>query len=302
MCFLIVCLLISQIFGNENLGDQIEEIPEGRIVGKAPGIEWRPFPVCRPENVVRRVAHKLGFEYLLPEIGVQTFFRQQWVLIFCIILRLRLFSSRIFCVLRRKRRIFALYLGMCETRGMNKVTRNIRYLLWKQGEERGSWEAKLSSWLGCTLERAIALLDGECKPLAAKEGELLSRLAGLKPGELSGDIPADQEVDILTENIRFLISTLPHGEKKKFAEKLGIDVTTVSRWTRGTQRPTKKKSKQISNYFGLPPDTDLEVEEVFLWTEPIGESQIKSWISERVAQLDGKTLREMYPALKRLFK
>jgi transcriptional regulator with XRE-family HTH domain len=185
---------------------------------------------------------------------------------------------------------------------MDGVARNIRYLLWKEGEERRNWETRLSTWLGCTSERANALLEGEGKPLTAKEGEILTRKTGLKPSELSGDLPAVQEVDVLTENIRFLISTLPHGEKKKFAEKLGIDVTTVSRWIKGAQRPTRTNLRQIGDYFGLPPDTDLKAEDVFLWTRPIGESQIKNWISEKVAQLDGKTLREMYPTLKRLFR
>src|SRR4030067_2365162 len=180
---------------------------------------------------------------------------------------------------------------MCETRGMDRVARNIRYLLWKEGGEREHWGVKPSSWLGCTLERATARVEGEGKPLTAKEGELLARKAGLEAGELSGDLPTAHQVDILAENIRFLINTLPHGEKKKFAAKLVIDVTTVSRWINGTQRPTRTKLRQIGNYFGLPPDTNLQDEEVFLWTGPIGESQIKSWISDRVAQLDGKTLR-----------
>lgn len=185
---------------------------------------------------------------------------------------------------------------------MDRAVSNIRYLLWKEGEERGNWEVKLSSWLGCTLDRATALLEGEDKPLTAKEGKLLTRKAGLKAGELSGDLPTAHEVDILAENIRFLINTLPHGEKKKFAAKLGIDVTTVSRWIKGAQRPTKTKLKQIVNYFGLPPDTDLEGEAVFLWTGPISESQMKDWISARIEHLNGKTIREIFPALRKLLK
>ena len=185
---------------------------------------------------------------------------------------------------------------------MDGVTRNIRYLLWKEGEERRNWKTRLSVWLGCSPERAADLLEGDGEALTAKEGEILAQKTGLKIGELSGNLLAVHGVDVLTENIRHLIDTLPHGQKKKFAAKLGIDVTTVSRWLNGAQRPTKTKLKQICNYFGLPPDTDLEAEDVFLWTRPIGESQIKNWISEKVAQLDGKTLREMYPTLKRLFR
>ena len=172
---------------------------------------------------------------------------------------------------------------------MDGVAKNIRYLLWKEGEERKNWETRLSVWLGCSLERA-------------KEREVLAQQTGLKIGELSGDLLAVHGVDVLTENIRHLIDTLPHGQKKKFAAKLGIDVTTVSRWLNGAQRPTRTKLKQICNYFGLPPETNLETEAVFLWTGPVGERQMKGWITERVEQLDGKTLREIFPALRKLLK
>lgn len=185
---------------------------------------------------------------------------------------------------------------------MDGVAKNIRYLLWKEGEERKNWETRLSVWLGCSLERTVDLLEGDGEALTAKEGKILAQKTGLKIGELSGDLLAVHGVDVLTENIRHLINTLPHGQKKKFAAKLAIDVTTVSRWLNRAQRPTRTKLKQICNYFGLPPDTNLEVEAVFLWTGPIGESQMKDWISERVGRLDGKTLKEIFPALRRLLK
>lgn len=185
---------------------------------------------------------------------------------------------------------------------MDGVTRNIRYLLWKEGEERRNWETRLSVWLGCSPDRAADLLEGDGEALTAKEGEILAQKTGLKIGELSGDLLAVHGVDVLTENIRHLIDTLPHGQKKKFAAKLGIDVTTVSRWLNGAQRPTKTKLKQICNYFGLPLETNMESETVFLWTGPIGETQMRGWIWEKVEQLDGKTLREIFPALNKLLK
>ena len=185
---------------------------------------------------------------------------------------------------------------------MDGAAKNISYLLWKEGEERKNWETRLSVWLGCSLERAVDLLEGDGEALTAKEGEILAQKTGIKIGELSGDLLAVHGVDVLTENIRHLIDTLPHGQKKKFAAKLGIDVTTVSRWLNGAQRPTRTKLKQICNYFGLPPESNMEAEAVFLWTGPIGERQMKDWISERVEQLDGKTLREIFPALRKLLK
>jgi len=185
---------------------------------------------------------------------------------------------------------------------MDRLKRNIRYLLWKEGTERKDWPSKLAERLGCPLQRAEDLLEGEGKNLTPKEKKALEKATGLAPEEFSGNLLEKHDVDILVENIRHLIDGLPHGQKKEFAAKLGVDVTTVSRWIGGAQRPTKKKLEEIGKYFGLPPGTDLDSEAIFLWTEPISESQMKSWITETILRVDGKTLREIYPALRRLLK
>ena len=297
---MVVRVRILQIFGYENLGDQIQELPQIRVVGRTPRIAWRLL--CRPANVARRIAHHPTLRPCILKIRAWLVIRLLLPSILGIIGTMRPFTSSIICVCPLKRRVFALDLGICETRRMDGVTRNIRYLLWKEGEERRNWETKLSVWLGCSPERAVDLLEGDGEALTAKEGEILAKKTGLKIGELSGDLLAVHGVDVLTENIRHLIDTLPHGQKKKFAAKLGIDVTTVSRWLNGAQRPTKTKLKQICNYFGLPPETDLGTDAVFLRTGPIGESQIKNWISDKIERLDGKTLSEIYPALRRLLK
>jgi transcriptional regulator with XRE-family HTH domain len=210
--------------------------------------------------------------------------------------------SSFMCVLKEKRRLFANVLGICETCGMDELMRNIRYLLWKEGADRKDWPSKLAEWLGCPLQRAEGLLEGEGRdPVTSKEKKFLEKATGLAPEELSGDLLEKHDGDILVENIRHLIDGLPHGQKKEFAAKLGVDVTTVSRWIGGAQRPTKKKLEEIGKYFGLPPGTDLDSEAIFLWTEPISESQMKHWITEHIQRMEGNTLREIFPALRRLF-
>ena len=186
--------------------------------------------------------------------------------------------------------------------GMEGIGKNIRYLLWKEGAERKDWRSKLAKWLGCSFQRAEDLLEGNGEALAQKEMKALEKATGVAPDDLSRDLVENHVGNILVENIRHLINGLAHGQKKEFAAKLGVDVTTVSRWISGAQRPTKKKLEEISRYFGLPPGTDLHSEAVFLWTEPISESQMKNWITEKVNQVDGKTLREIFPALRRLLK
>jgi len=185
---------------------------------------------------------------------------------------------------------------------MDGLMANIRYLLWKEGADRKDWPSKLAERLGCTLQRAEDLLEGEGEDLTLKEKRALEKATGLAPEDLSGDLLERHDGDILVENIRHLINGLPHGQKKEFAAKLGVDVTTVSRWIGGAQRPTKRKLEEIGKYFGLPPGTDLDSEAIFLWTEPVSEVQMKSWLMEQIQQIDGKTLREVFPALRRLLK
>lgn len=185
---------------------------------------------------------------------------------------------------------------------MDRLKRNIRYLLWKEGADRKDWQSKLAEWLGCSLLRAGYLLEGEGEDLTSKEKQALEKATRLAPEGLSGDLLEKHGEDVLVENIRHLINGLPHGQKKEFAAKLRVDVTTVSRWIGGAQHPTKKKLEEIGKYFGLPPGTDLEDEAIFLWTDPISESQMKSWITENIQMADGKTLREVFPALRRLLK
>jgi len=185
---------------------------------------------------------------------------------------------------------------------MDGLMANIRYLLWKEGADRKDWPSKLAERLGCTLQRAEDLLEGEGEDLTLKEKKALEKATGLAPEDLSGDLLEKHDGDILVENIRHLINGLPHGQKKEFAAKLGVDVTTVSRWIGGAQRPTKRKLEEIGKYFGLPPGTDLDSEAIFLWTEPVSEVQMKSWLMEQIQQIDGKTLREVFPALRRLLK
>ena len=185
---------------------------------------------------------------------------------------------------------------------MDGLKRNIRYLLWKEGADRKDWPSKLAEWLRCPLQRAEDLLEREGENLNPKEKKALEKTTGLAPEELSGDLLEKHDGDILVENIRHLIDGLPHGQKKEFAAKLGVDVTTVSRWVGGAQRPTKKKLEEIGKYFGLPPGTNLDSEAIFLWTDPVSETQMKSWLMEQIQQIDGKTLREVFPALRRLLK
>lgn len=187
---------------------------------------------------------------------------------------------------------------------MFEVQANLRFLLWKEGIGRNDWARTLANWIGCPETRAEEFLEGHgtAFSLTSKEKKSIAAKIGIQPEDLSMDLLEKNNFNVLAENIRHLVGTLPHGLKKQFASTLGVDATTISRWINHGQRPTKKKMDDICHYFGLSAGTNLETDPIFLRVDPISESQMRSWISEKINQVDGKTLREIFPALKRLLK
>ncbi len=187
---------------------------------------------------------------------------------------------------------------------MFKLRTNLRFLLWRERIGRNDWAHTLANWIGCPETSAEEFLGGHgpAFSLTSREKKAIAAKIGIQPEDLSKDLLEKNSVNVLAENIRHLVGTLPHGQKKQFASTLGVDATTISRWINRGQRPTRKKMDDICQYFGLPAGTNLETEPIFLRLDPISESQMRSWISEKINQLDGKTLREIFPALKRLMK
>lgn len=180
---------------------------------------------------------------------------------------------------------------------------NVRFLLWKKGVARAEWAHKLTALLGWSEETTEAFLTTESSTLSDKELKTLSRFGGVADGDLATkDLLATANLDLFHENLSFLIDLLPHGEKKRFAEKLGVDATTISRWKNGAQKPTKRKLTAILRYFGLPDWTDLAVEPVFLSAGPIGTSEMRDWLHVRIRNIDGEVLRGLFPAFARLLK
>lgn len=178
---------------------------------------------------------------------------------------------------------------------------NVRFLLWKKGVARAGWVSKLEALLGWTEDAAERFLTGETGALGDKDLKALARFGGVAESDLtSKDLLAAAKLDLFHENISFLIDLLPHGEKKRFAETLGVDATTISRWKNGAQHPTKRKLIVVLRYFGLPDGTDLATLPVFLIPTPIGTAEMRSWLHERIEQLSAEVLRGLFPALGKL--
>jgi transcriptional regulator with XRE-family HTH domain len=183
---------------------------------------------------------------------------------------------------------------------MSKQTsENLRYLLWRAGVDRQNWPAQLAEWADCDQQRAKALLK-EAELLPDEQEQIAERM-----NVTEEDLQFKRLVeglDILWENLRYFFESLEHGEGKKLAADTGTDQVTVSRWRTEGQRPRKYNQVALCHFFGLPSDTDLEHDPVFLSMSPISDRRRRDWLRERIDLLDAAELQDLFPALERLFR
>jgi transcriptional regulator with XRE-family HTH domain len=180
------------------------------------------------------------------------------------------------------------------------IQRNLRYVLWREGVDRRQWSAQLAAWLGSSMHRAELLMEEGS--LTHGEIERISDALGVDGGELLyRDLLEDAQVDILCENLRYLIKSLPRGSQKKLARSLNVHHNTVSRWLKD-QRPERSKLMQLVVFFGLQPDTDLSSDPIFLSSTPISEMERKAWLKKSIDEMNPRKLNELFPALKLLLK
>jgi transcriptional regulator with XRE-family HTH domain len=183
----------------------------------------------------------------------------------------------------------------------SQISRNIRYLLWRDGVPPDQWVKVLIKRLGWGDAVVRALLRGE--PVDLAQIRQLSILFDRTEEQLSlEDLVITESTDILHQNLMFLMQGTPHGLKKELAEKLGVGQNTVSRWLGGKHHPPSDKLDAIARFFGLQVEVDLSSTPLFLSSEPISVIQRKTWLHERLDELSTRELAELYPALKRLLE
>lgn len=188
------------------------------------------------------------------------------------------------------------------TRGQKaaEAAQNLRYLLWREKIDRSRWAEHVAGVVDCDAGHAEALLDYGA--LTPHEGERVAEHFCVAEEELRFGQFAREQIDVLQENIRYLVGTLDHGEKKHLAEAVNVHPVTVSRWLSGAQGPESAKLAALCRYFGLPDDTDLRSEPIFLSRLPASDRERREWLRERVDALSPRSLRELFPALQRLLK
>ena len=155
-----------------------------------------------------------------------------------------------------------------------------------------------AQWAGCPPERAARLLLAQ--PPSPEELYALARQTGRTEEDLAyEDLAAG--LDILRENLRFLLRSLPHGAKQDLASAAGVVPGTVSAWLKG-KAPSRSNQEAIRSYFRLPDRIDLTTDPLFLSPLPSSEHEHREWLRQRIDALDGETLSALFPALQRMLR
>ena len=204
-----------------------------------------------------------------------------------------------------------------------QISQNVRFVLWREGIQPSQWPKHLRARLGkvlgayywtgpsgdSALRRLLTgaeLLDGKVSEDSNETDEIneisdIAKSFRFTQEELrSADFLHDSKTDVLHENLRHLVGGLERGGKKQLAAELRLDQTTISRWLSGTSRPPPSRRAQLVSYFGLPAETDLAKDPVFLSPDPLSLGDRKQWLRDRIDAMEAHRLRDLYPALQRL--
>ena len=184
------------------------------------------------------------------------------------------------------------------------ISRNIRYLLHLENPDTAKWLILFRKKIGRNHwadKQIVDFLKGAI-PSYIDIKELAEVFEQEEDMLRNSDFLANAGIDILLENLKFLLGSLEHGGKKQLAEQLGITQGTISKWLRGKHPPQKPTMKGLINYFGLDSDTDFTSDPVFLSYEPTTVVARKKWLKERIDALSPEELKMHFRSLEKILK
>lgn len=193
---------------------------------------------------------------------------------------------------------------MEEFRELSQFALNLRWFLKGAGLPPEKWPSALLQRTRKTISnsRAIGLLRGA----DPTEGEVrvLLDVMGCDREELFTVPFYTHDRSLLSLNLCHLVESIPHGEGKVAAGKIGVSEGQLSRWKKWT-KPTPPYPANLRNllkFHGMDPDIDLEKVPLFLSMEPISGYSQKEWLSSRVQEMPASEVAKLYPALRKLLR
>jgi transcriptional regulator with XRE-family HTH domain len=173
-------------------------------------------------------------------------------------------------------------------------------LAWKEESNPDRWVNLLRKKAGLTEKAAKATLDGA--QLTGKDRAAIIEGFGIDGDELgTARLFGLSSEEILIENIRYLINSLPKGEKQTMAGAVQVAKESVSRWATGKNPPSPQNIQQILQYLKLDPGVNLYEVPLFLSLRPIGHFAQREWLQKQVASLPSEELSKLFPALEKMF-
>ena len=193
---------------------------------------------------------------------------------------------------------------MNEFSDLSQLALNVRWILKSDDDRPDRWATELVRRTRKTINhsRAHSLLDGT-EP-SQSEMQVLVDVTGYDREELVTVPLYTRDHLLLTLNLRHLVASIPHGQGKEAAQKIGVTDGQLSRWKRwGDQKkPHRINLRNLLKFHGMDPDLDLEEVPVFLSMEPLSGYAQKEWIFSRVNDLPASEIAKIYPALKKLLR
>lgn len=174
---------------------------------------------------------------------------------------------------------------------VSRFERNWRVLAWRRWPGL-SWPERLSR-MGLPLAEL-------CAP--SPDAEVVLQIEGRFEAEhlQHVDLLADLNIDILAENLRFLLGSAPHGTLGRLARRFGVSLSTMSRWAAGETHPRPGHLRLLHTELHLDADLDLTTAPLFLWESAFTHEARVRQVHQWVDVLPPATLQELYPALERL--
>jgi hypothetical protein len=189
----------------------------------------------------------------------------------------------------------------------HQVSQNVRFLLFQRGCAREQWVPWLESHTSIALGKLAALIGSRLDDSVIGEADLqqLANALGL-PADAAelrfSDLLGESQLNVLVENLRYLLESCPRGGKKQLAAVLRVTPTTVSRWLSEATGISSRQLNKINQYFGLSGHADLRTYPLFLDVEPAAVSQRRKWALAQLEGLPDDAFQSLYPALKRLLE
>lgn len=179
-----------------------------------------------------------------------------------------------------------------------RFSENVKYLLWSDKDlPREEWLSRLVEWTKSDPIRAKELIYG-AEPSSSEQKNIAEAVNRTESDLRHARLLEEDGINLLRENVLYLLDNLEHGEQGKLAKSIGVDEDTITKWKSG-QGIRPKNLEALREYFRMPSDVDLKTKPIFLELTPFGDKRRREWLHNHIDQLEPDTLRDLFPSLVR---